>query len=95
MSEGSGPKHQLPDAVVRYLASLGTTPDQLERHYPNTFEAFLTLSRDDLRVLDTIGAALALDDPKGDNHNGADAMEDADPTQDSGEKLKKYLCAVH
>ena len=46
-------------------------------------------------MLDTIGAALALDDPKGDNYNGAGAMEDADATQDPGEKLKKYLCAIH
>ena len=95
MSEGSGPK-PLPDYVVRYLARLGTTPEYLAQHYPHTYDVFATLmSPDEINALDRLGAALALDDPKGDNHKDADAMEDADATQDPGEKLKKYLCAVH
>ena len=95
MSEDSGPKPQLPDYVVKYLASLGTTPDHLAQHYPHTYDAFATLSPDEIKALDTVGAALALDDPKGDNHKDADAMEDAEAAQVPGEKLKKYLSAVH
>ena len=38
--------------------------------------------------LDTLGAGLALDNPKGDNHKDADAREHADPTQVPGEKLR-------
>ena len=95
MSKDSGPKPQLPDYVVKYLASLGTTPDHLAHHYPHTYDAFATLSPDEIKALDKVGAALALDDPKGDNHKHADAMEDADAAQDQGEKLKKYLSAVH
>ena len=94
MSEDSGLK-QLPDYVVEYLASLGTTPDHLARHYPHTYDALATMSVDEIKALDTLGLALALDDPKGDNHKNTDAMEDADATQEPGEKLKKYLCAVH
>jgi hypothetical protein len=55
---------------------------------------FATLSPDEIDTLNKVGAGLALDDPKGDNHKDADAMEDADAAQ-AGEKLKKYLCAVH
>jgi hypothetical protein len=96
MSEDSGPKAELPDYVVRYLAALGTTPQHLAQHYPNTYDVFATpMSRAEIEALDRLGAALALDNPKGDNHKDADAMEDADATQDPGEKLKKYLCAVH
>ena len=96
MSEGSGPKPQLPDYVVKYLASLGTTPDHLAQHYPHTYDVFATLmSPGEIKALDRVGAALAQDDPRGDNHKDADAMEDADATQDPGEKLKKYLCPVH
>ena len=94
MSEDSGLK-PLPDYVVEYLARLGTTPDYLAQHYPHTYGAFVDMSAGEIKALDTLGAALALDDPKGDNHKGADAMEDADATQVPGEKLKKYLCAVH
>ena len=96
MSEDSGLR-PLPDYVVEYLASLGTTPDYLAQHYPNTYGAFLHMSEGEIKALDTLGAALALDDPKGDNHKDADAMEDAnaDATQVPGEKLKKYLSAVH
>ena len=94
MSEDSG-LEQLPDYVVAYLATLGTTPEKLAR-YPNTYHVFATeMSSDEIKALDTLGAALALDDPKGDNHKNADATEDADATQEPGEKLKKYLCAVH
>ena len=96
MSEDSGPKAELPDYVVRYLAALGTTPEYLAQHYPNTYDVFAThMSLDEINALDRVGAALALDDPKGDNHKDADAMDDADAAQDPGEKLKKYLCAVH
>ena len=94
MSEDSG-LEQLPDYVVAYLATLGTTPEKLAR-YRNTYHVFATeMSSDEIKALDTLGAALALDDPKGDNHKNADATEDADVTQEPGEKLKKYLCAVH
>ncbi len=96
MSEDSGPKGALPDYVVRYLAALGTTPEHLAQHYPHTYDVFAThMSPDEIKALDRVGAALALDDPKGDNHKVDGAMEDADATQDTGEKLKKYLCAVH
>ena len=95
MSEDSSPKPQLPDYVVRYLAALGTTPEHLAQHYPNTYDVFAThMSPDEIKTLDNVGAGLALDDPKGDNHKDADAMEDAEAAQ-AGEKLKKYLCAVH
>jgi hypothetical protein len=96
MSEDSGPKAQLPDYVVEYLASLGTTPEHLAQHYPHTYDVFAThMSLGEINALNTLGAALALDDPKGDNHKDADAMEDADATQVAGEKLKKYVSAVH
>ena len=91
----SGPKAELPDYVVKYLAALGTTPAHLAQHYPNTYHVFATLSPDEIKTLDKLGAALALDPPKGDNHKDADAKEDADAARDPGEKLKKYLCAVH
>ena len=94
MSEDPG-LQQLPDYVVEYLASLGTTPEHLAQHYPKTYGMFATLSPDEIKALNKVGAALALDDPKGDNHKDADAMEDADATQVPGEKLKKYLRAVH
>ena len=94
MSEDPG-LQQLPDYVVEYLASLGTTPEHLAQHYPKTYGMFATLSPDEIKALNKVGAALALDDPKGDNRKDADAMEDADATQVPGEKLKKYLCAVH
>jgi hypothetical protein len=95
MSEDSGLK-QLPGYVIDYLASLGTTPEYLAQHYPHTYDAFATpFSREEINALDTLGAALALDDPKGDNHRGPKATEDTDAAQDAGEKLKKYLCAVH
>jgi hypothetical protein len=94
MSEDSGPKAELPDYVVRYLAALGTTPEYLAQHYPNTYDVFATLGPDEIKALDKVGAGLALDDPKGDNHKDADAMEDTDAAQ-AGEKLKKYLSAVH
>ncbi len=94
MSEDSG-LEPLPDYVVKYLKPLGTTPDYLAQHYPETYGAFLHMSAGEIDALDRLGAALALDNPKGDNHNGADAMEDADATQVPGEKLKKYLSAVH
>jgi hypothetical protein len=77
-------------------ALLGTTPEHLGPHYPHTHDVFATLmSPDEIKALDRAGAALALDDPKGANHKVADAMEDADATRDPGEKLKKYVCAVH
>ena len=94
MSEDSGLKPQLPDYVVRYLAALGTTPEYLAQHYPHTYAVFATLGPDEIKTLDNVGAGLALDDPKGDNHKDADAVKDADAAQ-AGEKLKKYLCAVH
>ena len=94
MSEDSGLKPQLPDYVVRYLAALGTTPEHLAQHYPHTYAVFATLGPDEIKTLDNVGAGLALDDPKGDNHKDADAVKDADAAQ-AGEKLKKYLCAVH
>ena len=94
MSEDSGLKAELPDYVVRYLAALGTTPEYLAQHYPHTYAVFATLGPDEIKTLDNVGAGLALDDPKGDNHKDADAMEDAEAAQ-AGEKLKKYLCAVH
>ena len=96
MSDDSGLKAELPDYVVRYLAALGTTPEYLEQHYPHTYAVFAThMSSDEIDALDRVGAGLALDDPKGDNHKDADANQDADAAQDPGEKLKKYLCAVH
>jgi len=94
MSEDSGLKAELPDYVVRYLAALGTTPEYLAQHYPHTYAVFATLGPGEIKALDRVGAGLALDDPKGDNHKDADAMEDTDAAQ-AGEKLKKYLSAVH
>jgi hypothetical protein len=94
MSEDSG-LQPLPDYVVKYLASLKTTPEYLAQHYPHTYDAFLHMSEGEIDALDRLGAGLALDVPKGDNHKDADAMEDADAAQDPGEKLKKYLYAVH
>ena len=82
MSEDPG-LQQLPDYVVEYLASLGTTPEQLAQHYPKTYGMFATLSPDEIKALNKVGAALALDDPKGDNHKDADAMEDADQPSSS------------
>jgi hypothetical protein len=71
-------------------------PEYLAQHYPNTYDVFAThMSLAEIKALDKVGAGLALDDPKGDNHRDADANEDADATQDPGEKLKKYLSAVH
>jgi len=90
MSEDSG----LEPHVVKYLASLGTTPEHLAQHYPHTYAVFATLGPGEIKALDKVGAGLALDDPKGDNHKDADAMEDTDAAQ-AGEKLKKYLSAVH
>ena len=98
MGEDSGTGPELLPCAVDYLASLGTTPDQLARHYPNTYREFVTLSCDEIDVLDRIGAALAQDDPKGDNHKDpqdADATQDADMAQDPGDKLKKYLYVIH
>jgi hypothetical protein len=96
MSEDSGPKGDLPDYVVSYLAALGTTPEYLFHHYPHTYRVFETdMSREEIDALDRLGAGLALDIPKGDNHKDGDAMEDPDAAQDPGEKLKKYLSAVH
>jgi hypothetical protein len=95
MSKDSSLKPQLPDWVVEYLASLGTTPEHLAQHYPHTYDVFTTLSPDEIKTLDKVGAGLALDPPKGDNHKDVDAKEDADEARDPGEKLKKYLCAVH
>jgi hypothetical protein len=95
MSEDSGLKPDLPDYVVTYLAALGTTPEYLAQHYPNTYDVFAThMSLAEIKALDRVGAGLALDDPKGDNHKDADAMKDTDAAQ-AGEKLKKYLSAVH
>ena len=90
MSEDSG----LEPHVVKYLASLGTTPEHLAQHYPHTYAVFATLGPGEIKALDKVGAGLALDEPKGDNHKDADAMEDTDAAQ-AGEKLKKYLSAVH
>jgi hypothetical protein len=95
MSEDSGLKPELPDYVVTYLRALGTTPEYLAQHYPNTYDVFATyMSSDEIDALNRVGAGLALDDPKGDNHKDADANQDADAAQ-AGEKLKKYLSAVH
>ena len=95
MSEDSGLKPQLPDYVVTYLATIGTTPEKLAR-YPKTYHVFATMMSDtEIKALERLGKALALDPPKGDNHPDTDAMEDAEAAQDPGEKLKKYLCAVH
>ena len=95
MSEDSGLKPDLPDYVVTYLAALGTTPEYLAQHYPNTYDVFAThMSLNEIKALDQGGAGRALDNPKGDNHKGPDAMEDTDAAQ-AGEKLKKYLSAVH
>ncbi len=92
MAEESGTEPELRDCAVKYLESLGTTPDELARRYPHTYEEFAKLSCDQIDVLDRIGAALSQDDPKGDNHK--DSGYD-DPTQESGDKLKKYLYVIH
>jgi len=95
MSEDSG-LQPLPDYVVEYLKRLGTTPEYLAQHYPHTYDVFAThMSEGEINALDRLGAGLALDVPKGDNHKDADTIEDADAAQDPGEKLKKYLSAVH
>ena len=92
MAEGSSAEPGLRDCTVEYLATLGTKPEDLARRYPKTYEALAALSCDEIKVLDNIGAALALDDPKGDNHKDA---EYADETTDAGDKLKKYLFVIH
>ena len=55
------------------------------------------MSAGEIKALDTLGAALALDDPKGDSHTGTPTRwkSAGDATQVPGEKLKKYLSAVH
>ena len=88
------PDSGLEPHVVEYLASLGTTPEHLAQHYPRTYDVFATLSPDEIKTLNKVGAGLALDDPKGDNHRDAE-KEDGDAARDPREKLKKYLCAVH
>jgi hypothetical protein len=92
MAEDSGTEPELLDCAVEYLASLGTTPEELARHYRHTYQAFAELSCDQIKGLDIIGAGLAQDDPKGDNHKPAD---DADERLDAGDKLKKYLFVIH
>ena len=67
-------------------------PDELARRYPHTYDEFAKLSCEQIDVLDRIGAALSQDDPKGDNHKDS---EYEDPTQESGDKLKKYLYVIH
>ncbi len=93
MAEYSGTEPELLDCAVRYLASLGTTPEELRRRYPHTYQTFAELSCAEIEVLDRIGASLALDDPKGDNHKDGEDADDA--TRDSGDKLKKYLYVIH
>jgi hypothetical protein len=92
MADDSGTEPELLDCAVRYLARLGTTPEELARRYPHTYQEFAKLSCEQIDVLDKMGAALALDDPKGDNHKNG---EDADAMRDPGEKLKKYLYVIH
>ena len=93
MGEDSSTEPELRDCAVKYLASLGTTPEELARRYPHTYDALAALDCDGIKALDSIGAALALDDPKGDNHH-KDA-DYADETSDAGDKLKKYLFVIH
>ena len=93
MAEDSGTEPELLDCAVKYLESLGTTPDYLARHYPHTYETFASLSCEQIDVLDKIGAALAQDDPKGDNHKNGEDVDDE--TRDAGDKLKKYLYVIH
>jgi hypothetical protein len=92
MAEYAGTEPELLDCAVKYLESLGTTPEELARRYPHTYRVFAGLTCEQIDVLDSIGAALAQDTPKGDNHKDS---EDADATQDAGEKLKKYLFVIH
>jgi hypothetical protein len=80
------------------LESLGSDPGEFRRRYPHTFEAFSDLTCPQIEVLNIMGAALALDNPKGDHYKGADAVEDtanADAVEDAAEKLNKYLFALH
>ena len=93
MAEDSGTEPELLDCAVEYLKSLRTTPEELARRYPHTYQAFASLTCAQIDVLDTIGAALAQDDPKGDNHKNGDDVDDE--TRDAGDKLKKYLYVIH
>jgi hypothetical protein len=93
MAEDSGTEQELLDCAVEYLKSLGTTPEELARRYPHTYQAFASLTCAQIDVLDKIGAALAQDDPKGDNHKNGDDVDDE--TRDAGDKLKKYLYVIH
>jgi hypothetical protein len=84
----------LEQCQLDYLASLGTDPDELKRRYPNTYDAFATLTCAQVEVLDKMGAALAKDDPKGDHHKDSDAVGE-DAAADAPAKLAKYLMSVH
>lgn len=98
MSEDSGTEAALRPCTVEYLRSLGTDPDELRRRYPNTYEALSNLTCPQIEVLNTVGAALAQDNPKGDHYKGPDGMEDTpstDAAEDAAEKLNKYLFALH
>lgn len=98
MSEGSGTEAALRPCTIEYLRSLGTDPDELRQRYPNTYEALSNLTCPQIEVLNTIGAALAQDNPQGDHYKGAEAAEDlagADAAEDAAEKLNKYLYALH
>jgi hypothetical protein len=95
MPEDSGTESELLPCVVEYLGSLGSTPDELAQHYPHTYQAFAAMKTcDAIDVLNEIGAALALDNPKGDHHKGADTGEDKTDAAAS-EKLNKYLNDIH
>lgn len=98
MSEESGTEPPLRPCTVEYLESLGSNPEELRRRYPNTYEALSNLTCPEVEVLNTMGAALAQDDPKGDHHKDADADEapgGADAAGGAAEKLNKYLYALH
>jgi hypothetical protein len=93
----SGTEAELRPCAIEYLESLGSDPDVFRRRYPNTFEAFSGLTCPQIEVLNTIGAALALDNPKGDHYKGTGEEDtaDADAAEDAVEKLNKYLYALH
>ena len=57
MSEDFG----LEPHVVKYLASLGTTPEHLAQHYPHTYAVFATLGPDEIKTLDARIADLESD----------------------------------
>jgi hypothetical protein len=92
MPEESG-TDELDQCHLDYLESIHSNPAVLKQRYPHTYDAFAAFNCEQVKVLHTIGEALAKDNPKGDHHGDTEAVEDA--AADASAKLEKYLYAVH